>query len=62
MCQAKPIKCIIKLYTDHNILWIKHTSHEEAESFRETSLSKLDNTVNNNSIFNTKYAEFSAKW
>ena len=61
MCQAKPIKCIIKLYTDHNILWVKHTSHEKAESLRETSLSKLDNTVNSNSIFNTKYAGFSAK-
>ena len=23
VCQAKPIKCVIKLYTDHNILWVK---------------------------------------
>ena len=55
ICQAKSIKCIIKLYTDHNILCVKHATHQKAES------SKLDNTVNNNSIFNTKYAGFSAK-
>ena len=29
---------------------------------RAASLSKLDNMVNNNSIFNTKYAEFFTKW
>ena len=53
ICQAKPIKFIIKLYADFNTL---------AESLRGASLSKLDNRVNKNSIFNTKYAEFSTKW
>ena len=62
MCQVKPIKYIIKLYTDPNILWVKHATYEKAESLKSTSLSKLDNMVNNNSIFNTKYAEFSTKW
>ena len=59
--QAKPIKPFIKLYTDHNILWVKHATHQKAESLLDASLSKLDNTVNNNSISNTKYAEFSIK-
>ena len=35
---------------------------KKAGSLRATSLSQLDNTVNNNSIVNTKYAEFSTKW
>ena len=62
MSQVKPIKCIFKLYTDHNILWGKHTTHQKADSLRVTSLSKLENTVNNNnSIFNTKYAGFYTK-
>ena len=56
--QVKPIKFIIKLYPDDNKLWAK----QKAESLRTVSPSKLDNTVNNNSIFNTKYAEFSTKW
>ena len=34
---------------------------KKAGSLRTGSLSKLDNTVNNNFIFNRKYAEFSAK-
>ena len=62
MCQAKPIKYVIKLYTDHQILRVKHAPNEKAESLRATSHSKSDNTVNSNSIFNTKYAGFSAKW
>ena len=37
-----------------NMLSIKKLSHQRA-----ASLLKLDNTVNNNSISNTKYAEFS---
>ena len=45
-----------------NALWVKHASHQKAESLRAPSLSKLDNMVNSNSIFNTKYAEFSTKW
>ena len=40
--------------------WMKHVNHQN-ESLRAASLSKLDNTVNNNSISNTKYAEFSIK-
>ena len=53
---------IIKLYTDHNSLQTKHTTHQKAEFFRSASLSKLDNMVNNNSIFNKTYAGFSTKW
>ena len=60
--QAKPIKFIIRLYPDHNNLWIKHAAHQKAESFRAGSLAKQDNTVNSNTIFSTKYAEFSRKW
>ena len=35
---------------------------KKAEFLRVASLSKLENTVNNKCIFNTKYAESSAKW
>ena len=42
-CKAKPIKCIIKLNTDHNILWVKPATHQKAV-LRTVSLSKLDNT------------------
>ena len=49
----------INLYSDHNTLQVKYASHQKAESLRGTSFSKLDNKVNNNSIFNTKYVEFS---
>ena len=59
--KAKPIKSVIKLYTDHDTLWFKHATHQKAESLRPTSPSNLDNMVNNSSL-NTKYAEFSAKW
>ena len=60
--QAKPIKFIIKLYTDHDTLWVKHATHQKAESLGAASLSKLDNMVKNNSIFNTEHAEFFTKW
>ena len=60
--QPKPIKLIIKLYLNHNTLLVKHTTYQKAESLRFTSHSKLDNAVNNNSIFNTKCTEFSTKW
>ena len=56
------MKFIHKLYTDHNALWAKHATQQKAGSLRATSLSKLDNMVNNNSIFNTEYAEFFTKW
>ena len=60
--EAQPIKSIVKLYTDHNTLWVKHATHQKAESLRATSLSKLDNNVNNSSMFNTKYAQYFTKW
>ena len=62
MWQGKSMKFIIKLCPDHNNVWVKHRSPQNAESLRAASLSKLDNTVNNNSIYNAKYAEFSRKW
>ena len=34
-----------------NTSWIKHTSHQKTEFLRAASLSKLDDTVNNNSIY-----------
>ena len=52
---------IIKLYTDHNTLWVKQATYHKTESLTAASLSKFDNMVNNNSVFNTKYAEFSTK-
>ena len=52
----------LKLYTDHNTLLVRHATHQNAESLRAASLSKLDNMVNNNFIFHKKYAEFSTKW
>ena len=60
--QAKSIKFIIKQYTNHNTLWVKHTTHQKAVSLRAASPSKLGNAVNNNSICNTKYFEFLTKW
>ena len=62
MCKANPTKFITKLYTGHNTFWVEHTTHQNVESLRPTFLSKLDNIVNNNSIVNTKDAEFSTKW
>ena len=59
--QAKSIKSFIKLYADINTLWVKHNTHQKAESSRAASFSKLENMVNNYSISNTKYAEFSIK-
>ena len=60
--QAKPIKFIIKLFTDHHISCSRHATHQKAKSLGAAFLSKLDNSVNNNSIFNTKYAELFTKW
>ena len=60
--QAKPVKCIIKLYSDHINSWIKHVTHQKAESLRAGFFSKLENTVNSNLISNRKYAEFSTEW
>ena len=46
----------------HNTLWVKNATHQKTEFLITAFLSKLDNTVNSNSIFNTKYAEFFTKW
>ena len=62
ICQEKPLKFTINLYTDHKYLWVKHTTHPKAESLRAGSLSVLDNIVNNNPIFNVKCDEFSTNW
>ena len=35
---------------------------QNAESLKAVSFLKLQNMVNNNSIFNIKYAELSPKW
>ena len=56
------MKFIIKPYAHHNTLLVKQAIYQKAEPFITASLSKLDNTVNNNSEFNTKYEEFSRKW
>ena len=32
---TKPIKCIIKLCTDHNILWVKHATHKKTRVFKD---------------------------
>ena len=50
------------IYINHNTFWVKHATHQNAESLRTASLSKFDNMVNNNSLLNTKNAEFSTKW
>ena len=60
--QAKPIKFVIKLFTDHDSLWVRHATQQKAKSLRAAFLSKLDNSANNNFIFNTKYAEIFTKW
>ena len=56
------MKFVINLYANHNTLLVKHATYHIAESLRAASLSKLDNRVNSNSIFNTKCPEFSTKW
>ena len=38
--QAKLIKFIVKLYSDNNTLWVKHSIHLKAESLRIASLSR----------------------
>ena len=50
ICQSKPIKFNIKLYTDHNALWVKLATHQKAASLRAASLSKLGNTVNSKMV------------
>ena len=41
---------------------IRHATHQKDKSLRAAFLSKLDNSVNSNSIFNTKYAELFTTW
>ena len=53
---------LIKLYINHNILMVKLATCQNAESLKAVSFLKLQNMVNNNSIFNIKYAELSPKW
>ena len=60
--QAKPTKFIIKLYPDHNSLWVSHATHQKAESLRASFLSKLHIMVNSSSISNTKFVDFSTEW
>ena len=52
ICKDKPFKFIIKLYTDRNTLWIKHATHEKAESYIQfyttwssTTLSSIQSMV-----------------
>ena len=59
---TKPYAKPSQLNQYHNTLWAKYAAHQKVESLRAASISKVDNTVNNSSIFNTKYAEFSTKW
>ena len=44
---------VLDIYTYHNTLWVKHATHQKAESLRAASLSKLDNKVNKYLIENT---------
>ena len=47
-------KFIIKLYINHNTLFVKHGTYQKSESSRAAPLSKLGNMFINNSIFNIK--------
>ena len=39
ICNPQPSKFIIKLYTDHNPLWVKRATYHKAQSLRAASLS-----------------------
>ena len=41
---------------------VKHATYQKAEFLRVASLSNIDNTVNNNSVFNTNCTGLSTKW
>ena len=61
--QSSYIQIILSSYIQIIILYQSNTVPiKKAELLRAASLSKLENTVNNKCIFNTKYAESSAKW
>ena len=60
---AKPSQSdLLSSYIQTNTFSVKHDTYQKSQSLRPVSLSKLDNTVNNNSIFNIKCAGFSTKW
>ena len=40
--QANSVKCIIKLYTNHNTLLVKRATYQKSESVRVASLSKIN--------------------
>ena len=61
LSQASDI-CYQAIYTSHKTLLVQHATYQKAESLRAASLSKLDNRVNNHSIFNTKCSELFTKW
>ena len=60
--QAKLIKFIIKVYADQITISVKVLPIKKLSLLRTPSFSKLESTVSNNSIFNTKYAEFVTRW
>ena len=57
ICQINPIIFIIKLCINPDTLLVKHATYQT----RHFSF-KVRQHVNNNSIFNTKCAEFSTTW
>ena len=57
--QSNLLSCYIQIIKPY---WGEKYNHTKVESLRAASLSKLDNVVNSNSIFNTNCAEFSTKW
>ena len=52
---------IINLYTKYKTWLVQQATYQKSEFLRATALSKLDKTVSNNFIFNTKSLVFSAK-
>ena len=56
--QGQATQILIKLYTDFNTLLVKHATHLNTNFLWAASLSKINNTVKNNYISNTSYAEF----
>ena len=60
---SRPIKFTI--FAEMNIIRINVSNTlpiKKSKSSRAIPILMLDNTVNNNSVFNTKHAEFSANW
>ena len=59
--QTKFQSNLLLKYIQINTLTVKQATCQKSEPLRAASLSKLDNTMNSNSSFNTKFAEFSTK-